>query len=106
MENLCEYFRDNDQLVHLDISGMGFSHKEGELLRICGVIASECDNLLAIHINDSYIVDEMKDEILDMFGIKSQPPRHQVSNNFPVCDPYHLQEVVTSYTNSVPQDQI
>lgn len=83
---------------------MGFSHKEGQLLKICEVISESCDNLLAIHINDSQIRgnEDLFDEILDLFGIKSNPPKNQSFVNLPVLNPYLLQDVVQMHTNPVP----
>jgi hypothetical protein len=96
VDNLCIYLHENDKLVHLDISGMSFCPVEGHLLKICGMISSSSDSLLAVHINDNQIKanEELYDEILDLFGLKQIEKNKIFKQNRPIHDASYLRQVV------------
>ena len=71
--NLIAFLEDNEELVHLDLSGMCW--QKDQLMAITSLLSQDsADNLLSIHLSDNAICSnlDLKGQILDLFGIQDK----------------------------------
>ena len=86
--NLLAFLEDNEELVHLDLSGMCWENDQ--LLQITSLLAQDsADNLLSIHLSDNAICTntDLKGQILDLFGIQDKTEDNLQNNEEFVVNP-------------------